>query len=77
MKQVEIIDIENKKYMVLNEISDNYETYVFLTNIKNPKEFIIQKVDKNDNDYLINLDNDDEYDRALKLFNNNLDKFNK
>ena len=77
MKQVEIIDIENKKYMVLNEISDNDETYVFLANIKNPKEFIIQKVDKNDNDYLINLDNDDEYDRALKLFNNNIDQLDK
>ena len=77
MKQVEIIDIENKKYMVLNEISDNDETYVFLANIKNPKEFIIQKVDKNDNDFLINLDNDDEYDRALKLFNNNIDQLDK
>ena len=71
MKQVEIIDIENKKYMVLNEIHDNGETYLFLTNIKNPKDFLIQKVDKNDKEYLVNLDNEEEFNKALDLFNNN------
>ena len=70
MQQVEIIDIDNKKYMVLNEIEDNGETYLYLTNIKNPKEFLIQKVDKNDKDYLINLDDEEEFNRALSLFNN-------
>lgn len=70
MKQVEIIDIENKKYMVLNEITDNGETYFYLTNIKNPKDFLIQKVDKNDKDYLVNLDNEEEFNKALDLFNN-------
>ena len=46
MQQVEIIDIENKKYMVLNEIEDNGTTYLYLTNIKNPKDFLIQKLIK-------------------------------
>ncbi len=69
MQQVEIIDIDNKKYMVLNEIEDNGETYLYLTNVKNPKDFLIQKVDKNDKDYLINLDNEEEFNRALNLFN--------
>ena len=70
MQQVEIIDIENKKYMVLNEIEDKGETYLYLTNVKNPKDFLIQKVDKNDRDYLINLDNEEEFKRAFDLFNN-------
>ena len=74
MKQVEIIDIENKKYMVLNEIVDNGDTYLYLTNIKNPKDFIIQKVDKNDESYLVNLDNDEEFNRALNLFKNKIDE---
>ena len=73
MQQVEIIDIDNKKYMVLNEIEDNGEIYLYLTNVKNPKDFIIQKIDKNDNNYLVNLDDEDEFNRALKLFNNNLE----
>ena len=76
MKQVEIIDIDNKKYMVLNEIEDNGETYFYLTNIKNPKDFLIQKEDKNDKDYLINLDNEDEFIRAFNLFNNKIDELN-
>ena len=74
MKQVEIIDIENKKYMVLNEIVDNGDTYLYLNNIKNPKDFIIQKVDKNDESYLVNLDNDEEFNRALNLFKNKIDE---
>ena len=76
MQQVEIIDIENKKYMVLNEITDNGETYLYLTNVKNPKDFIIQKVDKNDKDYLINLDNDEEFQKALNLFSKKIDEIN-
>lgn len=77
MQQVEIIDIDNKKYMVLNEIEDSGETYLYLTNVKNPKEFLIQKVDKNDNDYLINLDNEEEFNKALNLFNNSSSEIDK
>ena len=77
MQQVDIIDIDNKKYMVLNEIEDNGETYLFLTNVKNPKEFLIQKVDKNDNEYLVNLDDEEEFNRALSLFNNSINEIDK
>lgn len=77
MQQVEIVDIDNKKYMVLNEIEDSGETYLYLTNVKNPKEFMIQKVDKNDNDYLINLDDEEEFNRALSLFNKSIDDIEK
>lgn len=73
MQQVEIIDIENKKYMVLNEIEDNGTTYLYLTNIKNPKDFLIQKTDKNDSDYLVNLDNEEEFNKAFELFNKSLE----
>ena len=73
MKQVEIIDIDNKKYMVLNEIEDNGTTYLYLTNIKNPKDFLIQKTDKNDSDYLVNLDNEEEFNKAFELFNKSLE----
>ena len=31
--QLEVLDINNKKYMVLNELSDDNETYVYLSNI--------------------------------------------
>ena len=74
MQQVEIIDIENKKYMVLNEIEDNGVTYIYLTNIKNPKDFLIQKTDKEDPDYLVNLDNEEEFNKAFELFNKSLDE---
>ena len=46
--QLEVLDINNKKYMVLNELSDDNETYVYLSNIKNPKDFVVRKVDKKD-----------------------------
>jgi len=74
MQQVEIIDIENKKYMVLNEIEDNGVTYIYLTNIKNPKDFLIQKTDKEDPDYLVNLDNEEEFNKAFELFNKSLEE---
>ena len=74
MQQVEIIDIENKKYMVLNEIEDNGVTYIYLTNIKNPKDFLIQKTDKDDPDYLVNLDNEEEFNKAFDLFNKSIEQ---
>jgi len=74
MQQVEIIDIENKKYMVLNEIEDNGVTYIYLTNIKNPKDFLIQKTDKEDSDYLVNLDSEEEFNKAFELFNKSLEE---
>ena len=42
--QLEVLDINNKKYMVLNELTDDNETYVYLSNIKNPKDFVVRKV---------------------------------
>ena len=66
--QLEVLDINNKKYMVLNELTDDNETYVYLSNIKNPKDFVVRKVDKNDKEVLINLDNEEEFVKAMDLF---------
>lgn len=66
--QVEVLDIDNKKYMVLNEINSDNETYIYLSNIKNPKDFVVRKLDKNDKEVLINLDNEEEFNKAMDLF---------
>ena len=66
--QVEVLDIDNKKYMVLNEISDNDETYLYLSNINDPKDFLIRKLDKNNKEYLINLDDKEEFKKAMGYF---------
>ena len=65
MIEVDTITIDDNEYMILNEIND----YVYLSNINDPKDFIIQKkVTKNDERLLIPLDNREEFNKALELF---------
>ena len=58
------------EYMVLDEIDCDDSTYVYLTNVSDEEDFCIRKVNNKVNSaLLIGLDSDNEFDKALLLFN--------
>lgn len=69
-----IITLENNiDYIEVDKIQFNNNNYIFLSNIDNDKDFTIRKLAKENNEeYLLKLNNQEEFDQILKLF---IDKF--
>ena len=64
MIEVETIIIDDIKYMILNEVNN----YVYLANVNNPRDFLIQKrVEINGEKYLEPLKDREEFNKALEL----------
>jgi len=63
---LESVTLENgNKYVVIKEI----EKYLYLSNPDNPDDFIIRKCVKDgDQEYIESLDSKEEFDEAIKLF---------
>ena len=70
MVEVDTIVLENGiEYTELDEIIDNDTKYILLSNIKNIKDSCIRKIEiENNEEYLCKLDDNNEYERILKLF---------
>ena len=65
MIDVDTIEINNVKYMVVGEI----DNYVYLANIDNPSNFLIKKeIDKDGEKYLAPIEDKEEFKKALGLF---------
>lgn len=69
-----VITLENNiDYIEVDKIEFNNNTYLFLSNEDNDNDFTIRRlIRENDEEYLEKLNNQEEFDRILKLF---IDKF--
>ena len=57
------------EYMVLDEIDNDVNTYIYLANANDEDDFCIRKVDNSKNaELLVGLDSNSEFDKALLLF---------
>jgi hypothetical protein len=57
------------EYMVLDEIDCETNTYVYLSNVEDPEDFCIRKVENDKNEeLLVGLDSNEEFDKALLLY---------
>ncbi len=54
--EFEIAEYNGKEYYILNEITDNDITYVFLSNVEDKNDTLIGKISKEDNETIIPLD---------------------
>lgn len=60
-----VIELEGKDFFLVSEI----ENYVYYAEEANPKNFIILKeIIDGEEEYIVSLDDDLEYDKALALF---------
>ena len=75
MEEVElkVLEIDNKKYFLLDSISNGKNTYCYFSNLIDNHDVLLMKNQLEDDDgYFISLDTEAEYDYALSLF---YDKF--
>ena len=63
---VAVYTIDDNKYLLLNKIDFNDNTYLFLLNQEDQDDYLIRKVDKEDSNYLIPLDDENEVYELLK-----------
>ena len=61
--------LDNKKYLVVDTIIDNNIKYVYFVDDEDDTDFFVRKeVVENEEKFLIGLDNDQEYNKAMNLF---------
>lgn len=71
MEEVKVIDLENGTFVITDEILINGIKYVYLTNENDVMDFCIRKVKiENNEEYLVKLDSDQEFDIAIQEFLN-------
>jgi hypothetical protein len=68
--ELETIELENEKtYAIIDKINYNNCEYYYLSNIEDNKDFCIRKKEiENDEEFLIGLENDKEFDDVLAIF---------
>ena len=66
MKEVDIYTFDNKNYVLLDRI----ENYLFLSNEKNDHDMMIRKIENEDEETLLPLESDEEFEKALLLLVN-------
>ena len=71
MKEIDVITLEDGiEYAVIEKLEKDGNTYLYLTNVNDEKDFCIRKlVIQNGEETLIGLDDDNEFDKALSYLN--------
>lgn len=70
MEDVKYITIDGNDFIVVDEILINNVKYVYLANEKESSDLRIKKINIiNDEEYLVNLKDHEEFKKALEEFN--------
>lgn len=70
MKEVEIYNINDKEYMLLDKVTKDNDTYLYFSNITEGNDYIIRKLDRTDPESMIPLDDENEVKKAILLLTN-------
>lgn len=68
MIDVDVYEIDNVDYYLLNESEIKGNSYLYLSNVDNENDFIIRKRDKEDPMILLPLDNEQEVKYVSLVF---------
>ena len=70
VESINVITLEDDiEYAIIEEIVHNNNKYVYLTNVNDYEDFCIRKViTEGTEQFLVGLDDDNEFDLALMLF---------
>ena len=72
MKEFEVMTVDNKEYLIVDEIIHKDNDYIYLVNPKNELDVMIRKQSKEDKSLYIPLDSEEEFNLAnLLLFKEN------
>ena len=70
MADLDILTLENNKdYFIIDTLINDNNKYLFLVNKEDEEDVVVRKViKKEDSEYVIKLDNDDEFEEIMYLF---------
>lgn len=65
------IKLENKKeYIVIDKIESDGKIFIYLSNVEDDTDICVRKqIEEEEKNYLVGLENREEADYALELFN--------
>lgn len=71
MKEITTVTLEdNIDYIVISKINIDNNTYLFLANENDPKDLCIRKeITENNIEYLVGLENEDEFNKVMLEYN--------
>lgn len=70
MQEADVYVINDKEYILLNKIKNKENTYLYFSNISEGNDYIIRKLDLEDEDSMIPLDDEKEVQKAILLLTN-------
>lgn len=71
-KELEVIEIDEKEYCVINEVTYKEKTFLYLSNIQDEEDTIIRKVSPEDKSIVIPLQDEKEFEIACNLLCKNI-----
>lgn len=75
--ETNVVMLDGIEYTEICRLDDNGNTYVFLSNINNPKQFCIKKLIKeNDKELTLGIESDEEFNHLYELFMQKISKLN-
>ena len=70
MINVDIYDIDGKEYMLIDQVTQKENTYLYLSNVEEGNDFIIRKLNPENEEEMIPLENEEEVQKAILLITN-------
>ena len=68
--------IENEEFYVVDKVVLNNSEYYYLISVLDESKFMIRKIEKKDGkEYLVGLEDENEFYMVLNEYKNNYDKF--
>ena len=68
MKELEVININDIDYYIVQEIEKGDISYIYLSAVEDAEDTLIRKIDKNDPETILPLENEKEFEIAGNLF---------
>ena len=70
MQEADVYTINDKEYILLNKIKNKENPYLYFSNISEGNDYIIRKLDLEDEDSMVPLDDEKEVQKAILLLTN-------
>ena len=69
MEEVNVLYIDGKEYIIADEIFIDGTKYIYLSKEDDPMDYMVKKIKiENDLQYVVKLDSNEEFDKAMQVF---------
>lgn len=66
-KELEVVKIDDKDYAIIHEIEKDGKTFLYMSNVEDENDNMIRKIEPNNKDLILPLENDQEFELACGL----------